>query len=128
MMVFVVEEAGSTTANGSIVDEGEWVSDSPMTDPILRVPDSTNLLPPIASLIVSLRIGEKCCGSNSSLVLQWFPRLREVVIGKESFGKSEEEMVFSCVACPELVTIVIGEKAMHFFSKVTITGESEGIK
>ena len=37
-------------------------------------------------------------------------------------------MVFSCVACPELVTIVIGEKAMHFFSKVTITGESEGIK
>ena len=115
--------------NGSVVYEGEWVNDSPMVDVILCVPDSTNLLPPIASLVVSLRIGKKCCGSNSSLVLQSFPRLRELVIGGESFGKeSEEKLLFSCVKCPELVSISLEEKAMQFFSKVTITGESEYMK
>lgn len=115
--------------NGSVVYEGEWVNDSPMVDVILCVPDSTNLLPPIASLVVSLRIGKKCCGSNSSLVLQSFPRLRELVIGGESFGKeSEEKLLFSCVKCPELVSISLEEKAMQFFSKVIITGKSENKK
>ena len=115
--------------NGSVVYEGEWVNDFPMVDVILCVPDSTNLLPPIASLVVSLRIGKKWCGSNSSLVLQSFPRLRELVIGGESFGKeSEEKLLFSCVKCPELVSISLEEKAMQFFSKVIITGKSENKK
>ena len=100
-----------------------------MVDVILCVPDSTNLLPPIASLVVSLRLGKTCCGSNSSLVLQSFPRLRELVIGGESFGKeSEEKLLFSCVKCPELVSISLEEKAMQFFSKVIITGKSENKK
>ena len=73
-------------------------------------------------------IGEKSCASNSSLVLQSFPRLREVVIGNESFGKSEEEMVLACVDCPELVNIVIGEKAMQFFNRMIIMGENEDMK
>ena len=115
--------------NGSLLCKGEWAGGHPISTSRLTVPDSTDLLPPIASLIVSLRIGEKCCGSNSSLVLQSVPRLRELVIGEESFGKeSNEEAVFACVDCPELVTISLEEKAMQFFSKVTVTGESERIK
>ena len=115
--------------NGSLLCKGEWAGGHPISTSRLTVPDSTDLLPPIASLIVSLRIGEKCCGSNSSLVLQSFPRLRELVIGEESFEKeSNEEAVFACVDCPELVTISLEEKAMQFFSKVTITGESECMK
>lgn len=115
--------------NGSLLCKGEWAGGHPISTSRLTVPDSTDLLPPIASLIVSLRIGEKCCGSNSSLVLQSFPRLRELVIGEESFEKeSNEEAVFACVDCPELVTISLEEKAMQFFSKVTITGESEYMK
>ena len=114
---------------GSLLCKGEWAGGHPISTSRLTVPDSTDLLPPIASLIVSLRIGEKCCGSNSSLVLQSFPRLRELVIGEESFEKeSNEEAVFACVDCPELVTISLEEKAMQFFSKVTITGESEYMK
>ena len=114
---------------GSLLCNGEWAGGHPITRSHLTVPDSADLLPPIASLIVSLRIGKKSCGSNSSLVLQSFPRLKELVIGEESFGKeSEEEMVFSCTNCPELVTISLEEKAMQFFSKVTVTGESERIK
>ena len=115
--------------NGSFLCNGEWAGGHPITTSHLTIPDSTDLLPPIASLIVSLIIGKKCCGSNSSLVLQSFPRLRELLIGEESYGKeSEEEMVFACVDCPELVTISLEEKAMQFFSKVTITGESEYMK
>ena len=115
--------------NGSLLYKGEWAGDYPITTSCLTVPGSADLLPPFASLIVSLSIGKKCCSSNSSLVLQSFPRLKELVIGEESFGKeSEEEMVFSCTNCPELVTISLEEKAMQFFSKVTVTGESERIK
>ena len=115
--------------NGSLLCKGEWAGGHPITTSRLTVPDSTDLLPPIASFIVSLSIGEKCCGSNSSLVLQSFPRLREVEIGEGSFGKkSEEEMMFACVNCPELEAISLEEKAMQFFSKVTITGESEWMK
>ena len=114
---------------GSLLCKGEWAGGHPITSFCLTVPDSTDLLPPIASLIVSLRIGKKSCGSNSSLVLRSFPRLKELVIGEESFGKeSNEEAVFACVDCPELVTISLEEKAMQFFSKVTITGESEYMK
>ena len=105
------------------------MNDAPAMDTLLTVPDSTDLLPLVSSLIVSLRIGEKCCCSNSSLVLHSFPRLRELVIGEESFEKeSNEEAAFACVDCPELVTISLEEKAMQFFSKVTITGESEYMK
>ena len=115
--------------NGSLLCNGEWAGGHPISTSRLTVPDSTDLLPPIASLIVSLRIGEKCCGSNSSLVLQSFPRLRELVIGEESFEKeSNEEAAFACVDCPELVTISLEEKAMQFFSKVTVTGENEYMK
>ena len=115
--------------NGSLLCKGEWAGGHPITTSRLTVPDSTDLLPPIASFIVSLSIGEKCCGSNSSLVLQSFPRLREVEIGEGSFGKkSEEEMMFACVNCPELEAISLEEKAMQFFRKVTITGESEWMK
>ena len=115
--------------NGSLLYKGEWAGGHPITTSRITVPDSTDLLPPLASLIVSLRIDKKCCGSNSSLVLQLFPQLKELVIAKESFGKeSEEEMVFSCTNCPELVTISLEEKAMQFFSKVIVTGESEYMK
>ena len=114
--------------NGSLLCNGEWAGGHPITTSRLTVPDSTDLLPPLASFIVSLRIGEKSCASNSSLVLQSFPRLREVVIGNESFGKSEEEMVLACVDCPELVNIVIGEKAMQFFNRMIIMGENEDMK
>ena len=86
-------------------------------------------LPSISSLIVSLRIGEKCCASTSSLMLQSFPRLGELVIGEESFGKkSEKSITFSCVDCPELVSIIIGNKAMQFFSRMIIMGENECVK
>ena len=115
--------------NGSLLCKGEWAGDYPITTSCLTVPDSTDLLPPIASLIVSLTIDKKCCGSNSSLVLQSFPRLRDLMIDEESFGKkSEEELLFACVDCPELVGIVIGEKAMQFFSRMIITGENECVK
>ena len=114
--------------NGSLLCEGEWVNDTYVMDYSCVVLESLDL-PSISSLIVSLIIDEKCCASNSSLVLQSFPRLKEVVIGKESFGKkSKEKMVFSCVDCPELVSIVIGNKAMQFFSRIIIAGEDECVK
>ena len=115
--------------NGSMVYEGEWVNDNRMTDPIIHVPDSTSLLPPLVSLVVSIRIGDKCCGSGSSLVLNGYPRLRELVIGSESFGKeSEEEMVFSCTNCPELVSISVGNRTMIPFKRMTISGERDYLK
>ena len=115
--------------NGSLLCNGEWAGGNRTTTSHLTIPDSTDLLPPIVSLIVSLRIGKKCCGSNSSLVLQSFPRLRKLIIDEESFGKkSEEELLFACVDCPELVGIVIGEKAMQFFNRMIIMGESECVK
>ena len=115
--------------NGSLLCKGEWAGGHPISTSRLTVPDSTDLLPPLTSLIVSLSIGKKCCGSNSSLVLQSFPRLRELLIDEESFRKeSEEEMGFACVDCPELVCIVIGEKAMQFFSRIIIMGENECVK
>ena len=114
--------------NGSLLCEGEWVNDTYVMDYSCVVPESLDL-PSISSLISSLIIDEKCCTSNSSLVLQSFPQLKEVVIGEESFGKkSKEKMVFSCMDCPELVSIVIGEKAMQFFSRMIITGENECMK
>ena len=62
-------------------------------------------------------------------MLNGYPRLRELVIGSESFGKeSEEEMVFSCTNCPELVSISLEEKAMQFFSRMIIMGENECVK
>ena len=115
--------------NGSLLCNGEWAGDYPITTSSLTVPDSTDSLPSITSLIVSLSIGKKCCGSNSFLVLQSFPRLRELVIGEGSFGKeSEEEMGFACVDCPELMTISLREKAMQFFSRMIIMGENECVK
>ena len=115
--------------NGSLLCKGEWAGGHPITTSCLTVPDSADSLPSITSLIVSLRIGKKCCCSNSSLVLQSFPRLKELVIGEGSFGKeSEEEMVFACVNCPELVSISLEEKAVQFFSRMIIMGESEYTK
>ena len=114
--------------NGSLLCKGEWVNDTYVKDNTCVVPKSPDL-PSVGSHITTLIVGRKCCGSNSSLVLQSFPRLREVVIGDGSFGKkSEEEMVFSCVACPELVSIGLQEEAMQFFSRLIITGESECVK
>ena len=112
--------------NGSLVYEGRWVNDAPAMDTLLTVPDSTDLLPLVSSLIVSLRIGEKCCCSNSSLVLHSFPRLRELVIGDESFGKeSDEGMVFACTHCPELVSISLGDGAMKFFGQMHVKSVHE---
>ena len=114
--------------NGSLLSKGEWVNDSYVKDNTCVVPKSPDL-PVIGSHIITLVVGEKCCFSNSSLVLRSFPQLRELLIGKESFGKeSEEEMGFGCVDCPELVTIVIGDRTMQFFSTMIITGESEYTK
>ena len=114
--------------NGSLLRKGEWVNDTYVMDYSCAVLESLDL-PSISSLIVSLRIGEKCCASTSSLMLQSFPRLGELVIGEESFGKkSEKSITFSCVDCPELVSIIIGNKAMQFFSRMIIMGENECVK
>ena len=111
--------------NGSLLRKGEWVNDTCVMDYSCVVPESLDL-PFIGSHIVTLIVGEKSCGSNSLLVLRSFPRLRKVVIGDGSFGKkSGHKLMFSCVGCPELVNIIIGEKAMQFFSRMIITGESE---
>ena len=115
--------------NGNLLHKGEWAGDCCTSLSDSPVPDSTNLLPPISSLIVSLRIGKMCCGSNSSLVLQSFPILTGLEIGDGSFGKeSEEEMMFACVDCRELGTIELGDHVMQFFSRVIITGENEDMK
>ena len=115
--------------NGSLLCNGEWAGGYPITTSCLTAPNSTDSLPSITSLIVSLRIGKKCCCSNSSLVLQSFPRLKELVIGEGSFGKeSEEEMVFSCTNCPELVSISVGNRTMIPFKRMTISGERDYLK
>ena len=114
--------------HGSLLCKGEWVNDSYVKDNTCFVPASPDL-PFIGSHIVTLVVGKNSCGSNSSLVLRSFPRLKQLWIGEESFGKkSKEEMVFSCVNCPELVAIFLEEKTMQFFSRVIITGESEYTK
>ena len=115
--------------NGNMLHKGEWAGDYSTSLSYPRIADSTNLLPPISSLIVSLSIGKMCCGSNSSLVLQSFPILKGLEIGDGSFGKeSEEEMMFACVGCPELGTIELGDHVMQFFSRVIITGENEDME
>ena len=112
--------------NGSFLYKGDWAGGHPITTSRLTVPDSTDLLPLVSSLIVSLRIGEKCCCSNSSLVLHSFPQLRELVIGDESFGKeSDEGMVFACTHCPELVSISLGDGAMKFFGQMHVKSVHE---
>ena len=62
--------------SGTVVCEGEWVCDAPIVDRVVRVPESTDLLPPLHSLLVSLRIDTSSCSEEDSLLLHPFPRLR----------------------------------------------------
>ena len=62
--------------SGTVVCEGEWVCDAPIVDRVVRVPESTDLLPPLHSLLVSLRTDTSSCGEEDSLLLHPFPRLK----------------------------------------------------
>ena len=109
--------------HGCLLRKGEWAADKPINTWHLSVPNSTESLPPIGSLLISLRIGENCCNSNSSLHLIGFPRLRELVVDDDSFCKGNgEDMEFVCVDCPELVSIIIGESVMQFFYGMIVSG------
>lgn len=110
---------------GAVVYDGEWVDDDRFIEKVVTVPESAALLPPIHSLVVSLRIDDSSCNDEHSLILHRFPRLRELYLGSESFSRqSEEESVFSCVDCPELRVIEFGGSGvMMHFNRMIITGE-----
>ena len=108
---------------GEKVFEGEWMSDNQMIDPTVGV-ENTPLLPVLTSLLEILIIGENCCNKCDSLLLNDFPRLKGVHIGSGSFGKeSEEEMLFSCVNCPELIILELSVCVMQHYERMLIQGE-----
>lgn len=110
---------------GAVVYDGEWLDDNHLAEKAASVPESAALLPPIHSLIVSLRIDDSSCNDDTSLILHHFPRLRELYLGSESFSQqSEEELVFSCVDCLELRVIEFGgSDVMAHFNRMIVTGE-----
>ena len=110
---------------GAVVYDGEWAGDRHIVEKTMTVPKSAALLPPIHSLIVSLRIDDFSCDDDISLILHHFPRLRELYLGSKSFSQqSEEELVFSCVDCLELRVIEFGgPSVMKHFNRMIVTGE-----
>ncbi|KAM7454007.1 hypothetical protein BLSTO_05240 [Blastocystis sp. subtype 1] len=105
---------------GEKVDEGEWMSDSQVIDPTVGV-ENTPLLPVLTSLLEILIIGENCCNECDCLLLNDYPRLKGLHIGSKSFGKeSEEEMLFSCVNCPELIILQLSECVMQHYKRMLI--------
>lgn len=110
--------------NGSVVYDGEWVNDTHKMDSVVRVPRSVDFLPPISSLLVSLRVDYDTCKKNRSLRLHHFPRLRELILIAHCFGnESEEGLVFSCVNCSELEVIeFLYEAALSCFNRMIVTG------
>ena len=108
---------------GEKVFEGEWMSDSQVIDPTVGV-ENTPILPVLTSLIEILIIGENCCNECDSLLLNDYPRLKGVHIGSGSFGKeSEEEMLFSCVNCPELIILELSVCVMQHYERMLVQGE-----
>ena len=108
---------------GEKVFEGEWMSDNQMIDPTVGV-ENTPLLPVLTSFLEILIIGENCCNECDSLLLNDFPRLKGVHIGSGSFGKeSDEEMLFSCVNCPELIILQLSEGVMQHYKRMLVQGE-----
>ena len=110
--------------NGNVVYDGEWVNDTHQMDSVVRVPRSVDFLPPISSLLVSLRVDYDTCKKNRSLRLHHFPRLRELILIAHCFGnESEEGLVFSCVNCSELEVIeFLYEAALSCFNRMIVTG------
>ena len=108
---------------GERIIEGEWLNDNQMINPTVGV-ENTPLLPVLTSFLEILIIGENCCNECDSLLLNDFPRLKGLLIGSGSFGKeSEEEMLFSCVNCPELIILDLSECVMKHYKRMLIQGE-----
>ena len=106
---------------GQKVYEGEWVNDTNAIEKELVVTDPS-LLPPFTSLLELLTVGENCCNANESLLLNDLPRLKVVSIGSNSFGAENQELLFSCVNCPELVSITLGDTVVKGFTRIRIQG------
>ena len=106
---------------GQKVYEGEWVNDTNAIEKELVVKEVA-LLPPFTSLLESLTVGENCCNANESLLLNDLPRLKVVSIENNSFGAENQELLFSCVNCPELVSITLGNTVMKGFTRIMIQG------
>ena len=106
---------------GQKVYEGEWVNDTNAIERELIVTEVA-LFPPFTSLLESLTVGENCCNANESLLLNDLPRLKVVRIGNNSFGAENQELLFSCVNCPELVSITLGDTVMKGFTRIMIQG------
>ena len=84
---------------------------------------SSPLLPSIHSMIDCLYIGEGCCNDNTSLRLEDFPLLQEVIVRSNSFSRSDgENMVFSCINCQQLRKIILGDRVMKGFTEMIIQG------
>ena len=107
--------------HGQKVYEGEWVNDTNAIERELMVTEVA-LFPPFTSLLESLTVGENCCNANESLLLNDLPRLKVVSIGNNSFGAENQELLFSCVNCPELVSITLGNTVMKGFTRIRIQG------
>ena len=108
---------------GERIIEGEWLNDNQMIDPTVWV-ENTPHLPVLTSLLEILIIGENCCNECDSLLLNDFPHLKGVHIGSGSFGKeSEEEMLFSCVNCPELIILELSVCVMQHYERMLVQGE-----
>ena len=106
---------------GQKVYEGEWVNDTNVIERELVVTEVA-LFPPFTSLLESLTVGENCCNANDDLLLNDLPRLKVVSIGSNSFGAENQELLFSCQNCPELVSITLGDTVMKGFTRITIQG------
>ena len=107
--------------HGQKVYEGEWVNDAQLIERELVVENPIRL-PPFTSLLESLTVGDHCCNEASSLLLNDLPRLKVVDIGNESFGAEGQELQLSCLHCPELVSLTLGNEVMKGFTKVLIQG------
>ena len=108
--------------NGVEVYTGEWIEDSQEIQRIVVV-KSSPLLPSIHSMIDCLYIGEGCCNDNTSLRLEDFPLLQEVIVRSNSFSRSDgENMVFSCINCQQLRKIILGDRVMKGFTEMIIQG------
>ena len=112
---------------GRKVYEGEWVNDTNVIERELMVTDPS-LLPPFTSLLESLTVGENCCNANEDLLLNDLPRLKVVSIGNNSFGAENQDLLLSCVNCPELVSITLGDTVMKGFTRIMIQGSMWRIK
>lgn len=109
--------------NGIEVYTGEWIEDSQEIQSVVIV--SSLLFPSIHSLIDHLYIDKGCCNNNTSLRLEDFPLLQEVIVRSNSFNRSDgENMMFSCINCQKLKKIILGDRVMKGFTEMRIQGEA----